>query len=242
MQKKAILYPIIALTLLLKIAPTSYQLVFASSPSPSLKPSLSPSPSPKLQETNINEVTENLKKRLQETLDESASPSPSPQATRAYIGRVKDVIKDTLIIEDKDGKKDIKLEDATTILRSPGNAAIKAENIRIDDYIIAIGYPRDNDVLTGRRIIVSTEPIKVPAKTSAIGTVAKIGKNTLTVKLPDKDQLIDLTAKTIVKSPSGTIELTDLSIGDTIIFTATIGDKDTLTATVIMRTSTAAIE
>lgn len=240
MQKKAILYPIIALTLLLKIVSPLPTQVFAASPSP--KPTTSPSPTPKSEEVNLDVVTENVKKKIQQTLDTDTSPSPAPQTSKAYIGIVKDVIKDTLIIEDKDGKKDIRLEDNTTIVRTPGNATIKAENIRIDDYIIAIGYPSDNDVLTGRRLIVSTAAIKVPPKTSAIGTISKIGKNSLSIEVGDKNQVIDLTSKTITKSPSGTIEFSDLSIGDTVIYTAIIGDKDSLTATVIMRTSTAAIE
>lgn len=220
MQKKHIFIPLIALTLL--VTP-----VIASSPSPT---------PPSTDET----ITENIKKRLQESLsDEETTPSIS--SARAYIGIVKDIIKDTVIIEDKDGKKDIKLETDTNIIRSPGNAIIKAENIRIDDYIIAIGYPRGDEELTGRRLIVSIDPIKAPGKTSGLGTIAKIGKTSITLKLEDKDQVVSITSKTIYKSAVGTIELVDLSVGDTLIYTALIDESDDLTATVIMRTGTASI-
>ena len=225
MQKKHLFIPLIALALI--IAPAH-----AASPSPSL----SPSPSP----ANDQEVIDNVKKKIIENLDKVADKSPISTA-RAYIGIVKDVIKDTVIIEDKDGKKDIKLTDDTTILRTPGNASIKPENIRIDDYIIAIGYPSGDETLAGKRIIVSIDPIKTPSKTSGLGTILKIGKTSITLKLGDKDQVLSITGKTIYKSAVGTIEISDLSIGDTLIYTATIDDQDDLTATVMMRTGTASI-
>lgn len=227
MQKNLLFIPLIALTLLSSRA-------LAASPTSSAKALATAEPSP-LASPTINEVTENLKKRLQDSLVDSDTPTPPLSSHKAYIGVVKDVIKDTLIIEDKDGKKDVKLEDDTTILRTPGNAPIKSDSIRIDDYIIAIGNMGEGEVLTGRRLIVSANPIKTPSKTSGIGTIIKIGKSDLTIKVEDKEQVIDFTTKTIFKSSVDTIELTDLEVSDTLIYTATEGTKDNLTATVIMR-------
>ncbi|MFH1243970.1 MAG: hypothetical protein V1487_00125, partial [bacterium] len=79
-----------------------------------------------------DEVTTNLKKRLQESLQTEVSPSPTIQL-RAYIGTIKDLIGNNLVINSKDGKQDIRLEDDTTILRSPGNTTIKPESINIGD-------------------------------------------------------------------------------------------------------------
>src|SRR3989339_932283 len=78
-------------------------------------------------------VTENLKRRLQESLQIETSPSPTIEL-RAYIGTIKDLIGNTLVINGKDGKQDIRIEDGTVILRSPGNTNIKQENINIGDY------------------------------------------------------------------------------------------------------------
>lgn len=225
MQKSLLLASFIALSIL---SP-----VHAASPSPSA--SSLPSPSP----ASINEVTENLKKRLQDSLEDE--PSAPVSIALSYVGVVKDIIKDTVIIEDKDGKRDIKLKDDTDILRAPGNAAIKPENIRIDDYIIAIGYPGEGENMNGRRLIVSADPIKPPAKTSAMGTITKLAKNSLTVSVGGEDQLITTTTKSIYKSSTGTIESTDLSEGDTVIFTATVDEDKDLTATHIMRVRSSAI-
>ncbi len=237
MQKKHLFIPFIALSLLLSPLSSLLSPISAASPSPTAKPSpsVSPSPSP----VSEAEATDNLKKRLQDSLDlENAGSSVSK--AKAYVGVVKDVIKDTIIMEDKDGKKDIKLQDDTTIVRSPAGTTIKPENIRIDDYIIAIGYPGETDILLGKRLIVSVEEIKPPAKVSGLGTISKIGKNSVTLKLVDKDQLITTTTKTIIKSSAGTIEFSDLEVGDTLIYTATVDDDD-LTATVVMRVQTASI-
>ena len=184
-------------------------------------------------EADINEVTENLKKRLQASLDENTT-STTPSLL-GYVGTVKDVIKDTLVIEDKDGKKDIKVTADTAILRSPGNTAIKTENIRIDDYIIAIGEPSDVDVMTGLRLIVSQDPIAPPSKTSGLGTVTKLGKTSITLEVDGKEVVMTLNTKTIFKSRESTLDQSDLSVGDTLIYTATIDEDEDLTATILMQ-------
>jgi hypothetical protein len=229
MQKNLLLIPLIALTLFIKD-------VSAASPSPSPSPIVSPSPSDDV-------VKENLKNRFKDSITGGVDEGLDSLASkRAYIGVVKDVIKDTVIIEDKDGKKDIKLGDNTVILRSPGNTTIKAENIRIEDYVIAIGTPRSEEVLDASRLIVSTSAIDTPPKTSGIGELKKISKTQLTLSIEGSDKVLTFNVKTIFKSPVATIDLADLAIGDTLVYTATKDDKDALTTTVVMRIKTAAIE
>lgn len=227
MYKKAFLIPIIALTLLSYLPLTSHP-IMAVSPSPSLEPN------------TINEVTENLKKRLQDSLENEDDQQNTPY--RAYVGKVKDVIKDTLIVEDKDGKKDVKILDGTTIIRTPGNATIKSDNIRIDDYIIAIGNLTEDEIMDGKRLIVSVNPISSPTKATGIGSLAAISKNSLTLRVGEQDLEVYLTAKTITKTPNGTIELSDLAIGDTLIYTAVVDSDEDLTATILMKINPPPIE
>ncbi len=230
MQKKTIIIPLIALTCSLS------SFIFHSS---AKAVTSSPSATPTVNESDLGEITENLKKRLQDSLTPAQSPSVS--TARAYIGIVKDVIKDTLIIEDKDGKKDIKLDAQTNILRTPGNATIKVDNIRIDDYIIAIGYPQDTDILLGKRLIVSVDPIKPPTKNTGLGTLTKIAKSSLTLKVNDTELILTTTAKTIYKSTVASIEASDLEVGDTLIFTSLVESESKQTATTLMRVQTAAL-
>lgn len=220
MQKKTLLIPIIALLALYS------PLVHAASPSPV------PSPSP----ASIDEVTANLKERLQNSLQNLTGSPATPSAT-SYVGIVTDVVGGTVVLTDKDGKKDVKLNDDTVILRTPGNATIKSDDIRIDDTIIAIGYPVSDDAITGKRLVVSTTPFPDFGKTSGMGVIKTITKTTLTLALGDQDQVLSLTGKIVFKSPAGTIALADLALGDTVIYTAAIDDKNAQTATIIMRTA-----
>lgn len=204
-------------------------LAVASSPSPSLTPSPSPSPA------DINQVTENIKKRLQEATGTPTIPLENQSTLRAYVGTVRDVIKETVVVEDKDGKKNVVVDDSTTILRSPGNKEIKIEDVRIDDSIIAIGYIKGENELTGRRLIVSTTPIAIPNKLADIGTITKITETSLTVASKNMTYDLALTGKTVIKSTNSTVlEPSDLAVGDKVVFTALSDDKSK-TATIIMR-------
>lgn len=181
-------------------------------------------------------ITENLKKRLQESLTPDTTPSVSP-TYQSVVGIIRDVIKDTLVVEDKDGKKKILISDNTTLVRSPGNASIKPDSIRIEDYLIAIGKAIETDELSAVRLIVSTNPLTTTTKKSELAKITKITKTTLTLTPANANDPISLstTVKTVIKSSLGeSLELSDLSIGDSLIYTAT-ETKDTLTATNIMR-------
>lgn len=214
--------------------------VHAASPLASPKPSSdggSPSPSP----ASIDEVTASLKARLQNSLQNPDDPTASPSAS-SYVGTVTDVVGGTVIITDKDGKKDIKIADGATILRTPGNREIKAEDIRIDDAMIALGYPAGNNVLNGKRLIVSTTPFPAFDKTSGYGVVKNMTKSAITLAVGDQTQIVSLTGKTLYKTPVATLDPTDLALGDTVVYTALLDDSGAQTATIVMRilsTSTA---
>lgn len=225
MYKKAIIF-----LLTVSFLTSSYHLVArAASPSPSP----SPSPTPVSDDT----VTDNLKKRLQETL-RGETATPSATSYKSFVGVIRDVIKNTLIIEDKDGKKNVMIKDAATLVRSPGNATIKAENIRIDDYVIAIGNLKESDELEAVRVIVSTEPLSTSAKQAAAAKITKITKSALTLAplTGGEAKVVTLNSKTKYKTSLGeSLELADLVLGDSLIYTALEGKDNALTATSIMR-------
>jgi hypothetical protein len=223
MQKN---YLILAFALILSFASVAK----AASPTPS--------PTPTASSSNLNQVTENIKKRLQNSLSGTEETSTGAVTLRSYVGTIRDVIKETIVIEDKDGKKNVVVTDDTVILRSPGNAPIKIDDVRIDDSIIAIGDSQTPDELSGRRLIVSATPLAESTKLRGLGVISKLGKSTITLTTASETVELITNAKTIIKSTaSTTLDVTDLSVGDTIIFTAT-QDEDDKTATGIMRIKT----
>lgn len=220
-MKKKVIFSLLIATFVLSYTSTA---IAQSSPSPS--------PSPISDET----ITENLKKRLQETIGENVTTTPT-KANKSFVGVIRDVIKNTLVVEDKDGKKNVMITDGAAIVRSPGNATIKADSIRIDDYVIAIGTLRESDELEAVRVIVSTTPITTVVKKAEVARITKIAPSTLTLStlVGGETKTITINAKTALKSSLGeSLEVKDLSVGDSIIYTA-IENKTTLTATSLMR-------
>lgn len=225
MQKKSILALLIALVSLYSLSTSLHLTAFAASPSPT------PSNS------TDAEATENIKKRLQETIEETNTSLLPLNNYKSFVGVIRDVIKDTLILEDKDGKKNIKLASGSAILRSPGNATIKADSIRIDDYAIAIGNLIEDDELESVRLIVSATPLSLTNKQVNLVKITKLSSSTLTV-VPvsgGETKSITLTTKSSLKTALGeSLDTKDLSVGDSILYTANL-EKDKATVTTLMR-------
>ena len=183
-----------------------------------------------------SEVTENLKSRLKETINE-VSTSSTPTSFIGYIGTVKDVVKSTIIIEDKAGKKNVVTGEETNFVRTPGNSEIKLENVRIDDSIIAIGSEMDDSgEISAKKIIVSENPFTPREKLTNLGTIKEINKYSFTLETKTSEELeLFFTGKTVYKSSSSSLELDDLNVGDTILFTAGKDKDNDWSATVIMQ-------
>lgn len=220
---KRLLIIVCLLTISFKLSTNSP--IFAESPAPT--------------EDETNQATENLKNRLKQTIGEEISLDSAPQP-KGYVGKVIDIIKNIVVFEDKDGKRNLQITDDSLILRSPGNNEIDLASIRIDDSIIAIGFPLEEGEIEGRRIIVSTLPISPPIKTSGIGVVTDISKYTLTLSVPNSDNQIAIStnSKTLYKTPLEIITSSELSLGDNVLYTAEVNENQELTASVIMQTKT----
>lgn len=225
MQKTTIFALPIALILCL----TSLSLV-AAAPSPS--PSPSPSPA------SIDEITSNLKERLQETL--SSTVSADMATSVGYIGTVKDVVSDTLVMDTKDGRKNVTTTSAI-ITRTPGNRVIKLDNVQIGDSVIAIGTPSAEDELAAKSILVSSSPITPPAKTSGYGVIQAIARGSLTISNPGSGDTttISVDSDTVVKTTTALLTLKSLSVGDTLVYTADLDKNNAQTATIIMQIASA---
>ncbi|GAB4026992.1 MAG: hypothetical protein Fur0011_3980 [Candidatus Microgenomates bacterium] len=234
MQKKYIIVLLFTFTSLLFLNSISHP-IFAASSTPAPKTSSPPSASPSSSPISQEQITENLKKRLQETIGETTQAEKINY--KSFVGIIRDVIKDTLIIEDKDGKKKVVIKTDTSIVRSPGNKTIPVDSIRIEDNIISIGTFKESDELEAVRIIVSADPLTTTSKVSSLARITKISKNTITTTSIDSGstKILNLNTKTTLKSSLGeSLEITDLNVGDSIIYTATLS-TDTITATSLMR-------
>lgn len=206
----------------------STQITFAQSPNPTESPST---------EKN-DEVTENLKERLKSAMEDADINLVSGKTPRAYFGQITDVIQDTIVLEDKSGKKNVSLSDDSTIIRTPGSKEIELDNIQIEDYLIAIGYLKDEDDLTATRLIVSSSDLTPPEKLTGIATIKTINRYSFTLTDKDGEELeLFFTSKTIYKNKSEVLEQTNLLEGDRILYTAGLDSDDDWSATVVMQLS-----
>lgn len=179
--------------------------------------------------SNIDEVTENLRTRLKNSVASEQEINLIEEAARlrAYVGVVTDIVQDNIILEDKSGKKNVKILSDSTIIRSPGNKEIDLESVRIDDSIIAIGDPTAEDELDGKRLIVSEDKLSPPEKLSGLATITAVNRYSFTLQEPDKSEPLELyfTNQTLYKSPSERLDQDDIIEGSTILYTA-VTDKD----------------
>ena len=189
---------------------------------------------------NNDEVTNNLKERLKEVVQDTKINQVTESQLYGYIGNVTDIIQNTIILQDKEGKKSVKISDNSTILRSPGSKEIDLTNISIDDSIIAMGHKSDDDEIAGNRIIVSTTALTPPEKISGIATITSINKYSFSLAILDQDEPFELffTKKTIYKSPTDILKLNDLTLNDEILYTATRDSDDDWSATIVMQIKT----
>lgn len=183
------------------------------------------------------DVTENLKNRLKETLEDSSINQVSSPPLLGLVGTVKDIVKNTIVVEDKSGKKNVVVPDDATILRTPGSSAIEIENVRIGDSIIAMGGASDNEQeIIGKRIIVSENTLTPPEKLTGIGIIKDIKRYSLILDTDNDPELeVFFTNKTLYKSPLSTLQLKDLTLGDKILFTAGLDKDEDWSASVVMR-------
>lgn len=184
------------------------------------------------------EITENLKQRLQDSLKSARqnliTTDNNANSPIAYVGTVLDIIQESAEIQTKDGIRYAKISEDTTIIRSPGNSEIDLDDIRIDDFIIAMGYQDNETSLNSRRVIVSQTLEPVLQKTSGTGVIMDITNSNITIQRPDGTQTeLSLTKSTIVKSTTEVLDIENLEVDQSIIYTADIDDED-LDTTIIM--------
>ncbi len=204
----------------------------------SLSPVLAQDSSPSATDQHI---TDNLKKRIQESLQtakQNLITSPKPIA---YIGQIEDVIQHVIKIKTPQNEtKTVSISDQdTTIIRTPSNKQIKLNDVQLNDKIIAMGYLKqeegsDIQILSAKRVIVSqTLSFDLPKITGYAKIKTKTASK-LTLIKPDQSEItLSLSSTTVVKNQTEVLSLKDLAKDQTVIFTAKTTSKTPL-ATIIM--------
>lgn len=132
-------------------------------------------------EEDANESTdeaETIREKIKEKIKDAENKP------LAYIGTVTDITDKTIQIKDESGEiLQISLDSEETeyVKSTTETKKIEHKDLAIGDYIAALGFKNTNNVLEGKRIIVTTKPAEVKL-TTIFGEITKVAKSELTIK------------------------------------------------------------
>lgn len=178
--------------------------------------SISPSGTPK-------NVRDNLRERVEEKLTQLSNKP------RALIGKITEIQDGSLLIETKDGVKQLKLGANVTVIDardSKNKKTLDGKSLVLGDLIVALGFQNSKDVLEGRRILVISE-LPTSTRRAVYGIVEELKKDSLIIRHPKKDEMwtIKVDSKTrFTKKSDGKVqkaEFSDVETGDRIVAVGT---------------------
>lgn len=194
-------------------------LALTSAQTPTVKSNLTPTPTSSVTQEDIKEK---VQARIEEINDKAKK--------RAFWGTLKEINGTTLIISGPRGDKRIKT-DETTVFVDSAKKTIKISDLEIGNFLIAMGFWKENGTLEGKRIIVLKTAPKPAIKRNAIsGKVNEIIKDekilSLTTGKDNQNTLeVQFNSKTVItKKVDGKIKKVTfdaISVGDRIVIVAT---------------------
>ena len=168
---------------------------------------------------------EQVKEKIQERLEQGVKANK----TYAYSGLIKEVKDAALKIETSFGSKEVKVASQAAILKvSPDKAKseVKLEDLEVDDFVIAIGPMDSNQVITGKRLIITDTAPASQKRKLLFGKVTEIDGQKITFK-NSQQQSITVDSKTKLKInglEKPVVE--DIQIGDLIRVIVTLDKSD----------------
>lgn len=134
---------------------------------------LSDKPTPKESTSEADVIREKVKEKIDEAIK-------NPQA---YIGIVTDITDTTIQIKNEAGEiQQISLSDDTEYVKlGTPNKKAELKDLAIGDYIASLGFKNGNNVLAGKRILITTKPAD-NLFSPVLGLVTEIVKKQIKLK------------------------------------------------------------
>lgn len=179
--------------------------------------SLTPTAEPSIAEEDIKKsLIERLKKAAEQKSGEAGSILGA-KAKVAVLGTLGDIVNDALTINTDDNSEGmVATDETTTYVRN--NKTAKAEDMRIGEFLIAMGYKNDKDILEAKRIVAGNTPPIVTDRSVVLGTVGEIDSKNRTFELAENGNKYGVTV-----SKKISLDWDKLKDRDRIVI---IGEKD----------------
>jgi len=194
-------------------------LTLTSAQTPTVKSTLTPTPT---STASSEDIKEKVQARIEEINDKAKK--------RAFWGTLKEINGTTLVISGPRGEKRIKTDDTTKFVDS-AKKEIKITDLEIGNFVISLGFWKENGTLEGKRVLVLKTAPKPAIKRNALsGKVNEIVKEEKVLSLTSgKDNQntleVQFNSKTVItKKVDGKIKkvlFSAITVGDRIVIVAT---------------------
>lgn len=202
----------------------------AASPTPRPSPDLSPTPTNEIENSvdeKIKEIRDAVKEKVREKVEEVKLGQK-----RAYVGEITQINDLTLTLSTPTGTKQVNVAEEAVIV-GKGSKKIAFSDIKVGDFCIVMGYVGENNVLDGRRIVISAKP-KPLNREVAFGGVTDTSEEekVLTVRNEKKNVVytVEVTDKTIItKKVDGSVKkvkFADIVKGDCLVAIGTPSENE----------------
>jgi len=166
-----------------------------------------------------SDLTDKIKKRLQETAEEGIQTAKKEieektnrPKKKAFIGNVDSVSDVTISLIYKDQKYVINYNDSTVFEKSTGNKKLDPDDIKAEDFLIAMGFVAAGDQpLDAKRILLIKQPTSPKSRQLLNGKIKEIDGNKVSFdsKTITISSRTDLTIKSIDKPTIDDLQLED---------------------------------
>jgi hypothetical protein len=132
----------------------------------------------------------------------------------AYIGTITDIVEATIQLENSEGEiQQVAFDtDNTTFMQLNGTSKeIESDDVAIGDYIVAMGYIDNSEVLSTSRVLV-TSPIGEIDRKIIFGKVSGIDNKEVSIETKDDGEIVVIFPRSW-KGP----EIEDFDVGDEIV-------------------------
>lgn len=167
-------------------AQTTLNLIYSSefakaiaTPEATLKATATPSGEPESSEASA--IRQNVQDKVNAALNKP----------KAYLGTVTDISAETLQLKNAKGEIQQVSSDPTTIIikTNPSAKTVKFADIAIGDFVLAMGFKNGNDVLLGKRILITSVPVASGRKVY-YANITKVTSKDITVsQIKSKENL-----------------------------------------------------
>lgn len=181
------------------------------------------------------EVKEKIKQRLQDVVEEKMENVKGVIEKRlqskafAYVGSLKSINDDFLIVETKEGEKKAKVASDSAIIFVKQGASkknIKLKEAEIGQFTIAMGFMDKEEIINAKRVIFSPMPTVVKRKV-IFGKVTEIDVNKLQVKSNGEEVRFSIDSSTDFKIKGlNKPKVADIQIEDKVVAILDLDKED----------------